>query len=113
MSYDNITVPILGLIFFGQYPGELARLIPLTVTSFVFLAFTYFANGGSFSLEGKYRWSWFPLIGNLSLTVCDFVGNYLEIHSYRALTLPMAIALIIITVLAAIGSRSQTTNTAD
>jgi hypothetical protein len=106
MNYDDLAVPILGLLFFDQYPRDWARLIPPATTMVVFLTFTYFANGRSYSIESTYKWAWFPIIGSVSLTACEFVGNYLNRPFYGLLTLPLAIAVIVVTVVAAISSRA-------
>jgi hypothetical protein len=105
-NYDNAFAPV-GYLFFSPslIEGLAGRLVSLALTTIVFLAFVYFANGRSLSFLDKNKWAWFALTGNVSLAVSDFAGNYLGLAQYRLVTLPLLIAVIVVTVLAAIRSR--------
>ena len=113
MSYDNIGLPVLGMISASEYSGHWPRLIVVAATSGVFLAFTFFANHRSFKFNGANRLAWFPFVGNLSLTLCDFVGNALDRPLYGLLTLPVTLALVVVTILSAWGSRSSISSPKD
>jgi hypothetical protein len=106
-SYYDAVVPIGYLFVPTLIQSEFGRLPSIIVTGLIFLTFTYFANGKSYALHGRNRWAWFPLIGNFSLAIADLGDAVFQIKSLGFIKLPLLIALIIITVLAAINSKSK------
>ena len=96
-SFDNLVLPIVGLIFYGQAPENLAPWIALWIVASLlpFIWFGLTANSIVISKESKTRIVWVPLITSVLLILSTYLSDILNFRLAALATFPLMLSVLV------------------